>query len=198
MKRNLPTLDAIKKLIGPNYDAFVALITGASATGQPLVIPTLTQTQADALDLAATPAGYLFFNSTTGKFNFWDGGQSPKDEIKSNKFALIAIDVTGAISAVQLSRGVITSTSAAAVSITLPTATQLATELKASRGKRFQFVVDNSAGASTITLVLGTGITVNTPAITGGAALTVSTANAVAIFEIVFTSGTTAKILRIA
>lgn len=111
----------------------------------------------------------------------------------------VAVNVTGAVTAAQLARGYITSTSAAAVTITLPTATLLATALNAGAGDRFQFVVDNSAGANTVTIDLtGTGISVNTPAITGGATLTVSVANAVAIFELVFLSGTTAKILRIA
>lgn len=111
----------------------------------------------------------------------------------------VAMDVTGVLTAAQLARGYITSTSAAAVTITLPTATLAATALGAGAGDRFQFLVDNSAGANTVTIDLtGTGISVNTPAITGGATLTVSVANAVAIFELVFLSGTTAKILRIA
>lgn len=113
-------------------------------------------------------------------------------------FEPIAINATSVATAEQLAVGVITSTSAAATSITLPTATLLAAELGAVRGTRFQFVIDNSAGANTVTVIVGAGITVNTPAITGGATLTISTANAVGIFEIVFTSTTAAKILRIA
>ena len=62
----------------------------------------------------------------------------------------------------------------------------------------FDFFVDNSAGANTVTVAVNTGITVNTPAITGGATLTVSTANAVGQFRLVFTSATAAKLLRIA
>lgn len=109
-----------------------------------------------------------------------------------------AVNITGSVTAAELSGGLITSTSAATVTVTLPTATDLATQLGAVRGTRFTFVVDNSAGANVVTVAVNTGITVNTPAITGGATLTVSVANAVAIFEIVFTSTTTAKILRIA
>lgn len=109
-----------------------------------------------------------------------------------------AVDVTGAITAAELAGGYITSTSAAAVSATLPTASLLATQLGAVAGTRFQFTVDNSSGANTVTIVVNTGITVNTSPITGGSTLTVSTANAVAIFELFFTSTTTAKLLRIA
>jgi len=109
-----------------------------------------------------------------------------------------AKNITASVTAAELATGLITSTSAATVSLTLPTATELATALGAARGTSFEFIVDNSAGANTITVVVNTGITVNTPAITGGATLTVSTANSVAIFRVVFTSTTTAKILRIA
>lgn len=109
----------------------------------------------------------------------------------------VAVNVTGSVTAAQLAGGLVTSTSAAAVSVTLPTATEIATQLGASRGSRFQFVVDNSAGSNTVTVVVNTGITVNTPAITGQNTLTVSTANAVAVFEVIFTSSTTAKLIRL-
>jgi hypothetical protein len=109
-----------------------------------------------------------------------------------------AVNVTGGITALELSGGLITSTSAAAVLATLPTATALATQLGAVQGTRFTFVVDNSAGANTVTVGLGAGITVNTPVILGTDTLTVSTANVVGVFEVVFTSTTAAIIFRIA
>jgi len=110
-----------------------------------------------------------------------------------------AVNVTGAVTAAELANGFITSTSAAAVAITLPTATLLAAEIDAVRGNRFQFLVDNSAGANTITLDLtGTGITTGTSPITGGSTLTVSTANVIGLFELFFTSTTAAIIRRIA
>lgn len=108
-----------------------------------------------------------------------------------------AVNVTGSVTAAELSGGLITSTSAAAVTATLPTATALATQLGAVQGTRFTFVVDNSAGANTVTVGLGAGITVNTPVILGTDTLTVSTANAIGVFEIIFTSATAAKIFRI-
>lgn len=111
--------------------------------------------------------------------------------------APVAIDATATATVDQILSGYITSTSAAATSITTPTATALATALGAVRGTSFDFMIDNSAGANTVTLVLDGSITVNTPAITGGAALTVSVANAIGTFRIVFTSTTAAKIFRI-
>jgi len=109
----------------------------------------------------------------------------------------VAINATATATVDQILSGYITSTSAAATSITTPTATALATALGAVRGTSFDFMIDNSAGANTVTLVLDGSITVNTPAITGGAALTVSVANAIGTFRIVFTSTTAAKIFRI-
>lgn len=111
----------------------------------------------------------------------------------------VAKNVTAAVTAAELARGYITSTSAAAVTITLPTMTLFATATGAVAGDRFQFLVDNSAGANTVTVDLtGSGVTVGTAPITGGDTLTVSVANAVGLFELFFTSTTAAIIRRIA
>lgn len=107
------------------------------------------------------------------------------------------INATATATVAQVSTGYITSTSAAPVTITLPTATALASSLGATAGTTFTLLVDNSAGANTVTIALGTGITVATPANTGGATLTVSTANVVAEFRFIFTSATTAIIARV-
>lgn len=108
------------------------------------------------------------------------------------------VNVTAAITAAELATGRLTSTSAAAVTATLPTATLLANELRADAGSRFQFLVDNSAGANTVTIAVNTGITVGTAPITGGGTLTVSVANAIGLFELFFTSTTAAILRRIA
>jgi len=96
--------------------------------------------------------------------------------------------------------GLMTSTSAAAVTVILPSATVLATALGAAAGSWFDFAIDNSAGANTVTLQVDAGATIAvvTPAITGGATLTVSTANAVGTFRLYFTSATAAKLFRLA
>lgn len=109
----------------------------------------------------------------------------------------VAINATATATAAQIASGYITSTSAAAVTLTLPLATDLATALGATQGTIFRFAVDNSAGANTVTVAVNTGITVGTQAITGGNTLTISTANSVGIFELAFTSATTAIIRRV-
>ena len=111
--------------------------------------------------------------------------------------APVAINATVTATPEQIVSGYITSTSAAATTITTPTATAIGALINAQRGTSFDFMIDNSAGANTVTLTLDGSITVNTPAITGGATLTVSTANAIGTFRLVFTSPTAAKIFRI-
>ena len=113
--------------------------------------------------------------------------------------ALSAINATATATAAQLVSGYITSTSAAATNITLPTVANIVTQLggTVSQGTSFEFTVDNSAGLNTVTLLVNTGITVPTPAITGGNTMTVSTANKVGRFRLTFTSATTAVLFRI-
>lgn len=109
----------------------------------------------------------------------------------------VAIDVTDTANVDEILTGRITSTSAAAVTITLPTATALAAAI-GSPGSRFQFMIDNSAGSNTVTLDLtGTGITTGTVIITGQNSLSISVANSIALFELCFTSTTTAIIKRL-
>lgn len=101
--------------------------------------------------------------------------------------------------------GLITSTSAAPVTVTLDSvANMIAAFTAAGRpapaaGSWYDFAIDNSAGANTVTLAVDAGATIAvvTPAITGGATLTVSTANAIGFFRLYFTSATAAKLYRI-
>ena len=67
-----------------------------------------------------------------------------------------AINVTGTATAAQVADGYITSTSAAPVTITLPTGTALGTALGASQGTVLDLFVDNTAGASTVTMAVNT------------------------------------------
>lgn len=103
----------------------------------------------------------------------------------------VAINATATATVQQITSGTITSTSAAPTTITTPTATEIATAKNATQGTVMYFNVDNSAGASTVTLALGTGITIIT-----GTVLTV-VSGAVATFKLYFTSATTAKIARV-
>lgn len=106
-----------------------------------------------------------------------------------------AINSTATATSAQVATGYITSTSAAATSITLPTATLLAAQLNANAGSSIDLLVDNSAGANTVTVVVGSGITAQS-VLTGGTTLTVASGKA-SVFKIVFTSTTSAQIGRI-
>ena len=114
-----------------------------------------------------------------------------------SKTTATAVNTTATVTAPQVAGGLFTSTSAAAVGLTLPSATAIAAQIGAVQGTTFDFLVDNSAGANTVTVIVGSGIAVATPAITGGATLTVSTANVVGQFRLLFTSGTAAVLSRI-
>ncbi len=107
-----------------------------------------------------------------------------------------AIDSTATAGADEIAGGLITSTSVAAVALTLPTAVDLATQIGAVQGTSVDFMVDNSGGANTVTVTASVGITAVTAVITGGATLTVAS-GAVGTFRIFFTSATVAKIARL-
>ena len=106
----------------------------------------------------------------------------------------VAINVTpaAAITAAQLATGKITSTSAAAVAITLPTAALLSTGIAAVAGQEFIFIVDNTAGANTVTLTLGAGGAVSGLGALVGATfglLTITAAADIAKCSLIFTGG---------
>ena len=67
-----------------------------------------------------------------------------------------AINATGTATAAQVADGYITSTSAAATTITLPTGTALGAALGASQGTSLDLYIDNTAGANTVTIAVNT------------------------------------------
>ena len=107
--------------------------------------------------------------------------------------SFVAINVTpaAAITVAQLATGKITSTSAAAVAITLPTAALLSTGIAAVAGQEFIFIVDNTGG-NTVTLTLGAGGAVSGLGAAVGATfglLTITAAQDVAKCSLIFTGG---------
>lgn len=64
----------------------------------------------------------------------------------------LAINATATAAAQEVANGYITSTSAAAVTITLPTGALLGAALKATQGTIHTLYIDNTAGASLVTL----------------------------------------------
>jgi hypothetical protein len=105
-----------------------------------------------------------------------------------------AINATATATAAQVATGYITSTSAAATAITLPTGTLLGAALSATQGTVLDLFVDNTAGASTVTMVVATnGILSSAAADTPGSFgdLTIAAgATGLACFRIMFSSAT--------
>jgi len=105
-----------------------------------------------------------------------------------------AINATATATAAEVATGYITSTSASATAITLPTGTLLGAALGAVRGTVFDLYVDNTAGASTVTMVVAVnGILSSGAADTPGSFgdLTIAAgATGLARFTIMFSSAT--------
>ena len=113
-----------------------------------------------------------------------------------------AINVTGTATATQVATGYITSTSAAAVTITLPTGTSLGAKLGAKQGTVFQLYVDNTAGANTVTMAVAVnGILSDAATTTAGSFGQMTVANGVTgigEFTLMFSSATAYVLTRTA
>ena len=108
-----------------------------------------------------------------------------------------ANNATATATAAQVATGYITSTSAAATTITLPTGTLLGAALSATRGTVLDLFIDNTAGASTVTIAVATNGVLSTGAVDAAAAagtfgdLTVASGvTGLARFTIMFSSAT--------
>jgi hypothetical protein len=117
--------------------------------------------------------------------------------------SLNAINATGTATAAQVADGYITSTSAAATTITLPTGTLLGAALGATRGTSLDLWIDNTAGANTVTVAVAVNGILSAAAAAGSGAgaglLTVpSGVTGIACFRITFASATAYVFSRIA
>jgi hypothetical protein len=105
-----------------------------------------------------------------------------------------AINATATATAAEVATGYITSTSAAATTITLPTGTLLGAALGATQGTVMDLYVDNTAGANTVTIAVATnGILSTAAADTAGSFgdLTIAAgATGIGRFTIMFSSAT--------
>ncbi len=81
-----------------------------------------------------------------------------------------AINATATATAAQVATGYITSTSAASTIITLPTGTLLGAALSATQGTTLDLFIDNTAGASTVTIAVATNGVLSTGAVDAAAA----------------------------
>ena len=105
-----------------------------------------------------------------------------------------AINATATATAAQVATGYITSTSAAATTITLPTGTLLGAALGAVKGTVLDLYIDNTGGASTVTIAVATnGILSTAAADTAGSFgdLTIAAgATGLARYTLMFSSAT--------
>ncbi len=113
-----------------------------------------------------------------------------------------AINATGTATAAQVADGYITSTSASATTITLPTGTDLGTFVGATRGTVLDLFIDNTAGASTVTVAVNTNAVLSSAAVdTAGSFgdLTIAAgATGIARFTLMFSSATAYTFTRTA
>lgn len=114
----------------------------------------------------------------------------------------VAINASATASAAQTASGYITSTSAAATTITLPTGTLLGAALGATRGTVHELYIDNTAGANTVTVAVAVNGVLSAAAAAVGASfglLTVpSGVTGVARFTLMFSSATAYTFTRTA
>lgn len=114
-----------------------------------------------------------------------------------------AVNSSATATAAQAATGYITSTSASPTTITLPTGTLLGAALAATAGDVFDLVIDNTAGASTVTIAVAVNGILSAAAVAGSAAgaglLTVpSGVTGIGIFRLMFSSSTAYAFSRIA
>ena len=114
----------------------------------------------------------------------------------------VAVNATATLTAAQVEGGWITSTSAAAVTMTMPTGTLLGAQVGATQGYTFDFVIDNTAGSNTVTVAVGTNAVqsdwdnqITTATASGAAApvlplAVVSGTSGIAVYRILFSSPT--------
>ena len=199
-----------------NASNFTGSLTGNATSADQLTVTSTTAVGTRYLSFTpsnnptSSPASFQTNNELT--FNPGSGTLSTIN-INVSKMAardLSAITLTGS-NFIQLNPTVVYSATPTAVniatdgyisatgSITLPSATDIATAIGGSIGKgtSVEFTVENSSTGDA-TLVLGTGISVQTsPTIAGTNSLVVSQANVIGRFRMVFTSATTAMLFRV-
>lgn len=168
--------------------------TAASWRGE--VCGAIAYTGSGSMVFSASPT----FSGNIGGTISFTGGITTTNYLRTangitQKVTTTAINTSATVTAAQLAGGGLSSTSAAAVTMTLPTATAMGTQLSATENTMYQFSVDNTAGANTVTLAVGSGMTA-VSALTGGTTLTVPAGQS-GTFLLTFSSATVCQISRI-
>lgn len=122
--------------------------------------------------------------------------------VLQNHTSSAAINSTATATAAQVATGYITSTSGAATTITLPTGTLLGAALGATAGTVFELIIDNTAGANTVTIAVAVnGVksdAANTTAASFGQLTVASGVTGLAQFTLMFSSPTAYAFTRTA
>ncbi len=156
--------------------------------------------------------GAIDFSGSSGAFKFPTGNITTALKVTAANSKLnapvstatpVAVNVTATLTAAQVLTGYITSTSAAAVTMTLPTGTLLGTAIGAVQGTTLSFIIDNTAGANTVTLAVAVNGILSAAAAAGSSAgaglLTVPNGvTGQGEFEIMFSSATAYTFSRVA
>ena len=139
-------------------------------------------------------------NDDSGAGYVWNPVTSTMQPVTNRYTHRAVTTITGAatLTAAQLATGYIGYTGSAQ-NVTLCTAALLAAVIDAGQGTIFDFIVDNTGGSGTCTIVVGTGIVAGPAVITGGATLTVanSATQGIGLFRIVFSSASAAVLFRL-
>jgi len=145
--------------------------------------------------------GNLWVNGTITSAN----GIGANNKINAPIFTStpVAVNATATLTAAQVASGYITSTSAAAVTMTLPTGTLLGTALGAVQGTIFDLTIDNTAGANTVTVAVAVNGILSAAAVAGSSAgaglLTIpSGVTGIGTFQLMFSSATAYVFSRVA
>ena len=114
----------------------------------------------------------------------------------------VSINATATATAAQVATGYIKSTSAAATTITLPTGTLLGAAIGATQGTVLDLYIDNTAGASTVTVAIAVNgiLSALAAAVSASAGLLTvpSGVTGQACFRLMFSSATAYTFTRIA
>lgn len=102
---------------------------------------------------------------------------------------------SGTVAASELAGGLLTVTTGT-VTLTLPTATQVATQIGAVAGTTFDFVVVNTGSIGPATVAVGAGIVASGFPGTNTLTVPLSTTIGIAVFRLTFISGTAATLTR--
>jgi len=141
--------------------------------------------------------------STNGFVGALTGNLTGKTAIGVVTHTPVAVNATATATAAQVATGYISSTSAAPTTITLPTGTLLGAALGAVQGTIHELYVDNTAGASTVTIAVAVNgiISAAAAAGTGAGAGLLTVANGVTgqgRFTLMFSSATAYTFTRTA